>query len=189
MYQKCGLRVNPCVHVKACPHWIQIQVTELPNVNSMWIQCALITYTLHCAEPNSRVHVDFKWPHLHATTMAASSDLYFSQPSYCFPSWADMWNTVCSLEKHAHCWYSTHERACHALFGPHAQCAIVQSRSIRIETTSGSGLVLIRIGWMRIQCGRAQTGFDLVQCASGVQCGQAFSNIDFLMTSKQNKPI
>ena len=31
----------------------------------------------------------------------------------------------------------------------------------------------IRIGQMRIQCGRIQTGFDLVQCALGVQCGQA----------------
>ena len=27
---------------------------------------------------------------------------------------------------------------------------------------------------MRIKCGRAQTGFDPVQCALGVQCGQAF---------------
>ena len=28
---------------------------------------------------------------------------------------------------------------------------------------------------MCIQCGRAQTGFGLVQCALGVQCGQASS--------------
>ena len=31
----------------------------------------------------------------------------------------------------------------------------------------------IQIGRMRIQCGRAQTGYNLVQCALGVQCGQA----------------
>ena len=30
----------------------------------------------------------------------------------------------------------------------------------------------IRIGRMRIQCGRAQTGFDPVQCALGAQCGR-----------------
>ena len=41
---------------------------------------------------------------------------------------------------------SQHERACHALFGFYAQRAIVQSSSIRIETTSGSGLGLIWIG-------------------------------------------
>ena len=40
---------------------------------------------------------------------------------------------------------SQHECACHALFGPHAQCAIAQFSSIWIETTSGSGLGLIRI--------------------------------------------
>ena len=32
----------------------------------------------------------------------------------------------------------------------------------------------IRIGWIRIQCGRTQTRFDPVQCALGVQCGCAF---------------
>ena len=112
----------------------------------MRIQCASITSTLCCAEPNSCVHVDFKWPHLHTATMAPSSDLYFSQPSYCFSSWADTWSTVCSPEKRAHCQYSTHECACHAIFGPHVQRAIARSRSIRIETTSGSGLGLIRIG-------------------------------------------
>ena len=41
---------------------------------------------------------------------------------------------------------SRHERACHALFGPYAQHAIAQFSSIRIKTTSGSGLGLIRIG-------------------------------------------
>ena len=39
----------------------------------------------------------------------------------------------------------------------------------------GINLDWIRIGRMRIQCERAQTGFDLVQCALGVQCEQAFS--------------
>ena len=38
------------------------------------------------------------------------------------------------------------ERTRHALFGPYAQRAIARSSSIRIETTSGSGLGLIRIG-------------------------------------------
>ena len=37
------------------------------------------------------------------------------------------------------------ERTRHALFGPYAQRAIARSSSIRIETTSGSGLGLIRI--------------------------------------------
>ena len=48
-----------------------------------------------------------------------------------------------------------------------------QSRSIWIETTSGSGVGLIWIGQLRIQCGRTQTRFDPVQCALDVQCGQA----------------
>ena len=96
--------------VKACPHWIWIQtgsVTKLPNANSMQIQCASIVSTLHCAEPNSRVDVDFKWPHLHTVTMAPLSDLYFSQPSYCFSSWADTWKPeahsllVCDTSVHA----------------------------------------------------------------------------------------
>ena len=87
---------------KARPQWIRIQtgsVTELPNANSMQIQCASIASTLHCVEPNSRMHVDFKWPHLHTATTVPSSDLYFRQPWYCFSSWADTWNTVCSREK------------------------------------------------------------------------------------------
>ena len=73
------------------------------NANSMRIQCVLIVSTLHCAEPNSCVHVDFKSPHLHTATMVLSSDPYFSQPSYCYSHWADTWNTVCSPEKQAHC--------------------------------------------------------------------------------------
>ena len=70
--------------LKTCPHWIQIQtgsVTKLPSANSMRIQCASIASTLHYAEPNSHMHIDFKWPHLHTATMAPLSDLYFSQPS------------------------------------------------------------------------------------------------------------
>ena len=35
----------------------------------------------------------------------------------------------------------------------------------------------IRIGQMCIQCGHAQTGFNLAQYTLGVQCGQAFSLI------------
>ena len=38
------------------------------------------------------------------------------------------------------------ERTRHALFGPYAQRAIARSSSIRIKTTSGSGLGLIQIG-------------------------------------------
>ena len=96
----------------------------------------------HCIvwELNSRLHVDFKWPHLHTATMAPSSDLYFSQPSYCFSSWADTWNTVCSPEKRAHCRQAYMPRPFWSLR------AIAQSSSIQIETTSGSGLGLIRIG-------------------------------------------
>ena len=66
---------------------------------------------------------------------------------------------------------SRHERACHTLFDPHA---IVRSRSIQIETTSGSGLIMIRSGLGECTFSvDAQTGFDQVQCALGVQCGQA----------------
>ena len=111
--------------------------------------CIDCIHTVHCAELNSRVHVDFMWPHSYHSALVRSL------------------LTVC-----AHCRY---ERAYHALFGPHTQCTIAWSSSIRIETTSGSGLGLrIRIGQMRIQCGRALTGFDPVQCALGVKCGLPF---------------
>ena len=53
--------------------------------------------------------------------------------------------TQCVAQRSALTVGSRHERACHALFGSHAQGTIAQSSSIRIETTSGSGLGLIRI--------------------------------------------
>ena len=139
----------------------------------MRIQCASITSTLCCAEPNSCVHVDFKWPHLHTATMAPSSDLYFSQPSYCFSSWADTWNTVCSPEKRAHCrraytprpfWSLRATRNCAIQFNPDRN---------HLWKWIGINLDQIRIGRMCIQCGCAQTRFDPVQCALGIQCGQA----------------
>ena len=130
-----------------------------------------IASTLCCAEPNSRIHVDFKWPHLHTTTMAPSSDLYFSQPSYCFSSWADT-HVQCVVQRSALTVGSQHERARHAFFSLYAQSAIARSSSIRIKTTSGSGLGLIRIGSGLGKCGRTQTRFDLVQCALGAQCGR-----------------
>ena len=140
----------------------------------MWIQWALIASTLHCVELNSCVYVDFKWPHLHTATMAPSSDLYFSQPSYCFSSWADTWNTVCSPEKRAHCrraytprpfWSLRATRNCAIQFNPDRN---------HLWKWIGINPDRIRIGRMCIQCGRAQTGFDPVQCTLGVQCGQAF---------------
>ena len=54
--------------------------------------------------------------------------------------------TQCVAQRSALTVGSRHERACHALFGPYAQRTIARSSSIRIETTSGSGLGLIRIG-------------------------------------------
>ena len=83
--------------------------------------------------------------------------------------------TQCVAQRSALTVGSRHERACHALFGPHAQGAIARSSSIRIKTTSGSGSGLIWIGQMRIQCERAQTGFDPVQCALGVQYEHALT--------------
>ena len=71
--------------------------------------------------------------------------------------------TVRSPEKRAHCRYLTHECACHALFGPHAQRAIARSRSIQIETTSGSGLGLI---WIRSRLGECAFSVDTLKPAS-----------------------
>ena len=50
--------------------------------------------------------------------------------------------TQCVAQRSALTVGSRHECACHALFGPYVQRAIAQSSSIRIETTSGSGLGL-----------------------------------------------
>ena len=67
---------------------------------------------------------------------------------------------------------SRHERACHALFGPNAQLRDPDRNHLWKWT--GINPDRIRIGQIRIQCGRTQTGFDPVQCALGVQCGRAF---------------
>ena len=60
-----------------------------------------------------------------------------------------MWNTVCSQEKCAHVNTSMHANA---LFGSYTQRAIARFSSIRIETTSGSGLGLIWIGSRLGEC-------------------------------------
>ena len=122
----------------------------------MQIQCASIASTLHCAEPNSRVHVDFKWPHLHAATMAPSSDIYFSQPSYCFSSRAATWNSV--VQRSMLTVGIQHKCACHAPFGPHAQHTIAQSRSKSPLEVDWDYPDWIHIGRMHIQCRRSQTG-------------------------------
>ena len=88
----------------------------------MRIQCTSIASTPHCAEPNSRMDIDFKWPRLHTATMAPSPDFYFSQPSYCFLSWVDTWNTVCNPEKHAHCRYLTQACMPCPFWSSHATC-------------------------------------------------------------------
>ena len=125
----------------------------------MRIQCASIASTLHCAEPNFHVHVDFKWPHLHTATMASSSDLYFSQPSYCFLNWADTWNTVCSLDKRAHCRWLT--RACmpYLFWSSHAtrNCAI-QINPDRNHLWKWIG---IRLGLIRVESGLGECAFSV----------------------------
>ena len=90
---------------------------------------------------------------------------------YCISNWVDMWNTVCSSEKRIHCWYSRHEHVCHAFLVLMCNCAI------QINPDRNHLWKWIRINGSRLgdQCGRAQTGFDPVQCALGVQCEQAFS--------------
>ena len=55
--------------------------------------------------------------------------------------------TQCVAQRSALTVGSRHERARHALFGPYAQRAIARSSSIRIETTSGSGLGLTDPDW------------------------------------------
>ena len=60
--------------------------------------------------------------------------------------------TQCVVQRSTLTVGSRHQRACHALFGPYTQCAIVRSSSIRIKTTSGSGLGLIRIGSRLGEC-------------------------------------
>ena len=133
------------IAVKACSHWIWIQtssVTELPKANSMRIQCASIAWfasTLHCAEPNSRVHVDHT-----STQLPWRPRQIFTSASHHIASRVEqIRGTQCVARRSA---LTVGEHAHHALFGPHAQGAIARSSSIRIETTCGSGLGLIRIG-------------------------------------------
>ena len=133
-----------------CSHWIQIQtgsVTKFPNANSMRIQCTSIASTLHCAEPNSHMHDDFKWPHLHTAIMAPSSASHHIASRV-----EQICGTLCVARRSALTVGSRHERACHTVFGPHAKRTMVWSSSIWIETTSGSGLGLIRIGFGLGEC-------------------------------------
>ena len=66
---------------------------------------------------------------------------------------------VCSPEKHVHSVFDTQVCMPH-LFGPHAQHAIEWSRSIRIKTTSGSGLGLI---WIRSGLGKCAFSVDTLK--------------------------
>ena len=135
----------------------------------------LLVHTALC-ETNSRMYDDFKWTHLHTATIAPLSDLYSSQSSYCFSRWADTWNTVCSLEKHAHCQYSQHVRACHAF--------LVLMRNVQLQNPDQSCLLRwvgtnlnwtqikwIQSSWMSFRCPGelasspvyTESGFKLVQ--------------------------
>ena len=85
---------------------------RIANANSMWIQCTLIVW-------NEYTHV-----HWLQAAIAPLSDLYSSQPLYCFSRWADSWNTVCSLEKHAQGKYSRHTVHATPFYSSHAQLLI-----------------------------------------------------------------
>ena len=84
---------------------------------------------------------------------------------------------MCSPEKRAHRQESTQACTPHPFWSLRAtrNCAI-QFNPDRNHLWKWIGINpdRIQIGRMRIQCGRAQTGFDLVQCALGAQCGRAF---------------
>ena len=176
--------------LKACSHWIRIQtgsVTEFPKANSMRIQCASIAWfasTLHCAEPNSRVHVDHT-----STQLPWRPRQIFTSASHHIASRVEqICGTQCVARRSA---LTVGERACHALFGSHVQGTIARSSSIWIETTSGSGLGLIRIGSGLGECAFSVNALkpdsNPVQCALGVQCEQAFSVIWTICSHKQGK--
>ena len=74
----------------------------------------------------------------------------FTLASHYIASWVEqIRGTQCVAQRSA---LTVDECTRHALFGPYAQCAIARSSSIRIETTSGSGVGLIRIGSGLSEC-------------------------------------
>ena len=123
----------------------------------MQIQCESNAHTCrscpHCIVRN-RIH----------TCMMSSSGHTFTQlswhPRQIFTSTShhiasrveQIRGTLCVARRSALTVGNRHERACHTVFGPHAQRAMARSSSIRIETTSGSGLRLIRIGFGLGEC-------------------------------------
>ena len=140
------------MRLKARPHWIWIQtgsVTELPNVNSMQIQCESNAHRSrpHCVVQN-RIHACMLTSSGHTSTQLLwHPRQIFTLASHHIASRVEqIRGTQCVAQRSALTVSSRHECARHALFGPYAQRAIARSSSIRIETTSGSGLGLIRIG-------------------------------------------
>ena len=114
----------------------------------MQIQCESNAHRLH---PHCIV-----WNQFHTCTLTSSGHTFtqlprcrrqiFTSDSHDIASRVEqIHGTQCVAGRNALTVGSRHERACHALFGPHTQCAIAWSSSIRIKTTSGSGLGLFQI--------------------------------------------
>ena len=135
----------------------------------MRIQFASIAWfasPLHCAEPNSLVHVD------HTSTQLPWHPRQTS-PSHHIASWVEQIHvrgTQCVARRSA---LTVSERACHALLVLTRKAQLRDPVQNHLWKWIGINPDWIRIGRMRIQCERAQTGFNPVQCALGVQCEQA----------------
>ena len=85
----------------------------------------------------------------------------FTLASHHIASWVEqIRGTQCVAQRSALTVSSWHERACHALFGPYAQCVIARSSSIQIKTTSRSGLGLI---WIRSGLGECAFSVDTLK--------------------------
>ena len=135
----------------------------------MQIQCASITSTLRCVEPNSRMHIDFKWPHLHTQLPMHRQQIFTSASHHIASQVEQIRGTQCVAQKSALTVSSQHEHACHALlFLTHnAQLCIVV-----LINASNAGVVLIQfnldqnhpckwIGIIRIGSGLGECAFSV----------------------------
>ena len=131
--------------LKACPHWIRIQTGSVNRVaqcesNVHWSHPhCIVRNQIHACTLTSSGHTSTQLPWCHHQICTSASHHIASWVEQIRGTQCVAWRSMLTVS-------SRHECACHAIFGPYTQLAIVWSSSIQIETTSGSGLGLIQFG-------------------------------------------
>ena len=166
-HQLCSRNNTQCFHsvyredtVKACSHWIRIQtgsVTELPNANSIQIQCASITHGSHCIVQN-RIHACTLTSSGHTSTQLPWHPHHiFTSASHHFASRVEqIRGTQCVARRSVLTVSSRHECECQAFLVLKRNCAIqINLDQKHLWKWIGINPDRIWIGRMRIQCERA----------------------------------